>query len=188
MFFVVGKLYFSASIPLTCVTASRLFQSGEVAPDHHKLYAAQVELSIKVPCSLLTADKFLTWARLGGGTPISWEEWLTDGEAVDTWESQPAEQDVWAPSFLPFLLLLSLFIGIFFFQVVNLLSNNPFTVPLVSPCLSHCIAVLRDCYCIESLSCVWLFRIPCTEATRLLCPWNFPGKNIGVGCHFLLHY
>ena len=100
MFFVVGKLYFSASIPLTCVTASRLFQSGEVAPDHHKLYAAQVELSIKVPCSLLTADKFLTWAKLGGGTPISWEEWLTDGEAVDTWESQPAEQDVWALSFL----------------------------------------------------------------------------------------
>ena len=22
--------------------------------------------------------------------------------------------------------------------------------------------------------------------TRLLCPWNFPGKNIGVSCHFLL--
>ena len=22
---------------------------------------------------------------------------------------------------------------------------------------------------------------------RLLCPWNFPGKIIGVGCHFLLH-
>ena len=21
---------------------------------------------------------------------------------------------------------------------------------------------------------------------RLLCPWDFPGKNIGVGCHFLL--
>ena len=21
---------------------------------------------------------------------------------------------------------------------------------------------------------------------RLLCPWHFPGKNIGVGCHFLL--
>ena len=20
----------------------------------------------------------------------------------------------------------------------------------------------------------------------LLCPWNFPGKNTGVGCHFLL--
>ena len=22
--------------------------------------------------------------------------------------------------------------------------------------------------------------------TRLLCPWNFPGKNTGVGSHFLL--
>ena len=22
--------------------------------------------------------------------------------------------------------------------------------------------------------------------TRLLCPWNFPSKNTGVGCHFLL--
>ena len=21
---------------------------------------------------------------------------------------------------------------------------------------------------------------------RLLCPWNFPGKNTGMGCHFLL--
>ena len=24
------------------------------------------------------------------------------------------------------------------------------------------------------------------QPTRLLCPWNFPGKNIGVGCHSLL--
>ena len=24
------------------------------------------------------------------------------------------------------------------------------------------------------------------QPTRLLCPWNFPGKNIGAGCHFLL--
>ena len=23
---------------------------------------------------------------------------------------------------------------------------------------------------------------------RLLCPWNFPGKNTVVGCHFLLHW
>ena len=26
---------------------------------------------------------------------------------------------------------------------------------------------------------------PGTVAARLLCPWDFPGKNIGVGCHFL---
>ena len=24
------------------------------------------------------------------------------------------------------------------------------------------------------------------QPTRLLCPWNVPGKNTGVGCHFLL--
>ena len=24
------------------------------------------------------------------------------------------------------------------------------------------------------------------QSTRILCPWDFPGKNIGVGCHFLL--
>ena len=24
------------------------------------------------------------------------------------------------------------------------------------------------------------------EPTRLLCPWNFPGKSTGVGCRFLL--
>ena len=24
------------------------------------------------------------------------------------------------------------------------------------------------------------------QPTRLLCPWDFPGKNSGVGCHFLL--
>ena len=24
------------------------------------------------------------------------------------------------------------------------------------------------------------------QSARLLCPWDFPGKNSGVGCHFLL--
>ena len=27
----------------------------------------------------------------------------------------------------------------------------------------------------------------CMQPTRLLCPWDFPGKSTGVGCHFLLH-
>ena len=30
---------------------------------------------------------------------------------------------------------------------------------------------------------VWPHRRP---PTRLLCPWDSPGKNTGVGCHFLL--
>ena len=28
--------------------------------------------------------------------------------------------------------------------------------------------------------------IKCSPPARLLCPWNFPGKNTGVGLHFLL--
>ena len=27
---------------------------------------------------------------------------------------------------------------------------------------------------------------PWTDPTKLLCSWDFPSKNIGVGCHFLL--
>ena len=37
---------------------------------------------------------------------------------------------------------------------------------------------------VKSLSCVRLFAIPWTAA--FLHPWDFPGKNTGVGCHFLL--
>ena len=39
------------------------------------------------------------------------------------------------------------------------------------------------------LSCfsrVQLFATPSTIAARLLCPWDSPGKNTRVGCHFLL--
>ena len=35
---------------------------------------------------------------------------------------------------------------------------------------------------VQLLSCSWLFCDP----ARLPSPWNFPGKNTGVGCHFLL--
>ena len=37
----------------------------------------------------------------------------------------------------------------------------------------------------QSLSPVQIFAAPWTVA-RLLSPWDFPGKNAGVGCHFLL--
>ena len=43
-----------------------------------------------------------------------------------------------------------------------------------------------SCVCAQLLSCVRLFVTPGLQLPRLLCPWNFPGKNTGVGCHFLL--
>ena len=39
---------------------------------------------------------------------------------------------------------------------------------------------------LNRLSCVRLFVTPWIIALNLLCAWNFPGKNSGVGCHFLL--
>ena len=49
-------------------------------------------------------------------------------------------------------------------------------IPVESECVSVCVCVL---------SCVQLFVTVWTVAARLLCPWDFPGKNTGVGCHFL---
>ena len=34
--------------------------------------------------------------------------------------------------------------------------------------------------------CLTLCDPPGLQSTKLLCPWDFPGKNTGVGCHFLL--
>ena len=38
----------------------------------------------------------------------------------------------------------------------------------------------------RSIVSVRLFATPQTVACRLLCPWDFPGRNTGVACHFLL--
>ena len=54
-------------------------------------------------------------------------------------------------------------------------------------CALHCVYP----YCLVTKSCLPLceptdiFGTPCNPA-RLLCPWDFPGKNTGVGCCFLL--
>ena len=37
------------------------------------------------------------------------------------------------------------------------------------------------CVCLVTQSCLML-----CDPTRLLCPWNSPGKNTAVSCHFLL--
>ena len=45
------------------------------------------------------------------------------------------------------------------------------------------------CVCVYVFSCSVLstsLRPYGLQPSRLLCPWSFPGKNTGVGCHFLL--
>ena len=43
------------------------------------------------------------------------------------------------------------------------------------------------CCCLVAKSRIWLFVTPQTiYPSRLLCLWVFPGRNTGLGCHFLL--
>ena len=42
------------------------------------------------------------------------------------------------------------------------------------------------CLCAKSLRLCQTLQLYGPWPTRLLCPWDSPGKNTGVGCHFLL--
>ena len=50
----------------------------------------------------------------------------------------------------------------------------------------NCIPGIVCCCCLVNKSCPTLCDPHGLWPTRLLCPWDFPGKNTGVGCHFLL--
>ena len=58
---------------------------------------------------------------------------------------------------------------------------------LLHECIAiHTVEIQRQGFLACVLSHVWLFVTPWTITTRLLCPWDFPGKNTRVGCGFLL--
>ena len=59
------------------------------------------------------------------------------------------------------------------------LSQNPLAEVQGGPCGSHLLCAL-------SLNHVQPFATPRLEPARFLSPWDFPGKNPGTGCHFLL--
>ena len=53
-------------------------------------------------------------------------------------------------------------------------------------CVCVCVCV---CVCAHTGACSVMSDSlsPCgLQSTRLLCPWNFPSENAGVGCHVLL--
>ena len=71
--------------------------------------------------------------------------------------------------------------------------SSPSWVPLGFTSSRRRVAITDDCDILVHwwrdtcvLSCAWLFITPLTVDARLLCLWNFPGKNTGIGCHFLL--
>ena len=40
--------------------------------------------------------------------------------------------------------------------------------------------------CCLLFNCVWIFVTSGLQPASFLCPWGSPGKNTGMGCHFLL--
>ena len=53
-------------------------------------------------------------------------------------------------------------------------------------CMCVCVYPYMDiCVRTRASSVVSDSAIPWLWPARLLCPWNFPGKSTGVGCHFL---
>ena len=63
------------------------------------------------------------------------------------------------------------------------------------PCHQSLFMLPRDNFCslellllmlLSHFSCVWLCVTPYTAAHQAPRPWDSPGKNTGVGCHFLL--
>ena len=108
------------------------------------------------------------------------------------------KQDYFTPSFP----ICKLFI--YFSCLVNLVSTSsttlkssgksrpPCLVPnlrgkafSLSPLSMMCVCVCV-CVCVKWLSMSDSLRPHGLQPARLLCPWDSPGKNTGVDCHFLL--
>ena len=79
----------------------------------------------------------------------------------------------------------------FFYRLVSSFSSTPLLQRLSLP---HCIFLLPFskirylcccCCCVTSVVSDSM-RPQRRQPTRLPCPWDSPGKNTGVGCHFLL--
>ena len=51
--------------------------------------------------------------------------------------------------------------------------------------ISLCADIFEQLCCWVAKSCPTLLRSHGLQPARLLCPWNFLGKNTGVGCYFL---
>ena len=89
----------------------------------------------------------------------------------------------WAPCLLlspsPLSLLsLPLVLSLFLSSFRPAFPFSPYFLPSF-PCCYCC------CCCVASVMSDSV-RPQRRQPTRLLCPWDSPGKNTGVGCHFLL--
>ena len=88
-------------------------------------------------------------------------EWICSRSHSTSWQNW-----TWNPYLLSFS---PVFSRLFFKKASGPSFLLPFVVVVVQP-------LSRD----------RLFMTPWTVARQTTCPWNFPGKNTGVGCHLFL--
>ena len=74
--------------------------------------------------------------------------------------------------------------------VFQQVSRSPADGSSFSPAFAHCFNfyffsfnTMGSCYLFAKLCLTLCHGL---QPTRLLCPWDFPGRNTGVGCYFLL--
>ena len=67
--------------------------------------------------------------------------------------------------------------SLFIYVQLCLLPPHSTETVLKVVCVVLCVSVTKSCPTLA---------IPWTVTTRLLCPWDSPGKNTRVGCHFFL--
>ena len=85
----------------------------------------------------------------------------------------PAHHCLKHPSFLPHKCTFILLIPVFVYVAVSSTHIG-----------SHCCSVFLPKRVLFVVAVVQ--SLGHVQPARLLCPWGFPGKNTGVGCHFLL--
>ena len=62
-----------------------------------------------------------------------------------------------------------------------------YTINCHEKCLELKVVKGSSCMCAKSLyGLCEALRPHGLKSARLLCPWDFPGKDTGVGCHFIL--
>ena len=79
-------------------------------------------------------------------------------------------------------------LNIGFIDVINSNSASIYGWHTTSQALSHADWAAQNGMCACSVTSLvsdslWPYGL---QPASLLCPWDFPGKNTGVGCHFLL--
>ena len=67
----------------------------------------------------------------------------------------------------------------------SLWCHQPITLLLIKIYLTSCLLLVIWCAQLPQ-SCLTLFDPMECKPARLLCPWDSPGKNTGMGCHSLL--